>query len=115
MSPVYKIGICIPEEYLEKLMDSLDSVIGRDESKYSRVFSYWPVKGTWRTMDGAHPFNGVPGEITVADEIRVEFIINEELLKKTISAVVKCHPYEEPAIDIIPMADWKGIIVSDDT
>ena len=113
MSDLFKIGVCIPAEYLDGLMDLIEDTIHVNDSHYSRAFSYWPVKGTWRTLDGANPFNGKIGTITVADEIRLEFVVDGANIEDVIVAIKEYHPYEEPVIDIIPMTDWRTFIPSD--
>jgi len=104
---IYKIGVNIPGEYLEKLMDAVNSVMDPVYPKYDRTFMYWPVKGTWRPLPGSDPFNGTVGEIEVADEMRLEFAVLEKDLERVISTIADVHPYEEPAIDVIPMFSWK--------
>lgn len=110
MRTVYKVCVNIPEGFLEKLMDALESSVEPLFPGYSRAFCYWPVKGTWRTLEGSSPYNGTVGEITIADEVRVEFAVHPDDLEKAVSTIRDIHPYEEPAIDVIPMADWKSII-----
>ena len=110
---IFKIGVNIPGEFLEKLMDSVNSVMEPVYPNYDRTFMYWPVKGTWRPLPGADPYNGTIGKIEVADEMRVEFAVKEKDLRKVISVIADVHPYEEPAIDVIPMYGWKGFIPSD--
>lgn len=77
---------------------------------YDMVFSLADVTGMWRPLDGSDPYNGKIGSLTTAEEIRVEFAVREGDLKRVIESIVSVHPYEEPAIDIIPMIAWKSII-----
>ena len=114
MRTVYKVCVNIPPGFLDVLMDSLEEAVEPLFPKYSRAFCYWPVKGTWRTLEGAQPYDGSVGEITVADEMRLEFAVNPEDLEKAVDTIRRVHPYEEPAIDVIPMADWKSIRTSGD-
>ncbi len=37
------------------------------------------------------------------DEVRIETIVPESLLKKTVTAMIKAHPYEEVAYDVYPV------------
>ena len=102
--------VSAPPEYAEKIMDSVTASIKPFYDGYDRCFSVTDCKGTWRTLEGSKPFNGKTGEITVADEKRIEFIVREEDLKKAIAAIVSVHPYEEPAIDVIPCYGWKSFL-----
>lgn len=111
MTPtIYKISVTIPEEYADRMMDSVNNVMGQVYPGYDRTFSIAKTKGTWRTLEGADPFNGEVGEITTAEELRIDFAVNENDLKNVINAIASIHPYEEPAIDVIPMIPWKSII-----
>jgi len=110
---IFKIGVNIPAEYLEEMMDSVNGFMEPIYPNYDRVFMYWPVKGTWRPLPGADPFNGTVGKIELADEIRVEFAVKEKDLEKVVGKIAEVHPYEEPAIDVIPMVSWKSVTPSD--
>jgi dinuclear metal center YbgI/SA1388 family protein len=44
------------------------------------------------------------------DEVRIETIVPEHLLKRVVTAMVKAHPYEEVAYDIYPVEN-KGEVL----
>ena len=111
---LYKIGVNIPEEFLQKMMDSVNDSIEPVYPGYDRTFSYWKVTGTWRPLPGSDPFLGNIGEIETAEEMRVEFAVREKDLRPAIEAVRRVHPYEEPAIDVIPIIGWKDIVTPSD-
>jgi hypothetical protein len=100
MGDVFKISVNVPEEFLERIMDSVNSVMEPVFPGYDRTFSYSPVTGTWRPLDGSRPFKGTIGKIEVSDEMKLEFVVRRKDLKNVIDAIIKIHPYEEPAIDI---------------
>ncbi len=110
---IYKVGVSIPEDFLQGMMDAVTAVVEPIYPGYDRVFSWWPVKGTWRPLEGSDPYDGTVGQISVADEVRVEFAVREEDLRDAVEAVVGSHPYEEPAIDVIPMVPWKSVTGTD--
>lgn len=108
-----KVAVSVPESHLQAVMDALDGVVNPIYPGYDHVFSWWPVKGCWRPLEGSSPYDGRIGEITVADEVRLEFAVKKEDLGAAVEAVRRAHPYEEPAIDVIPMIPWKSVIPSD--
>ena len=59
--------------------------------------------GTWRPLDGTHPFIGEQEKISCEPELKVEVTIRSEKLKETIVAIKQVHPYEEPVIYAIPL------------
>ncbi len=91
-------------------MDAIDSVMEPLYPGYRRSFCWWPVKGTWKTEEGAHPYNGKAGEITVADEIRLKFVCKKEDLPAVLKKIDEVHPYEEPAVDVMPQVAWRSFI-----
>ncbi len=115
MAGFYKIAVNVPGEHLEALMDSVTGAIRPMYPGYDRTFNYWPVTGTWRSLPGSHPYDGSIGEVTVAGEVRLEFAVSEVDLGAAIAAILAVHPYEEPAIDVLPMVGWRDVIPSDGT
>jgi len=62
-------------------------------------------EGTFRAGEDARPFAGKVGEMHTEPEMRIETVVPAHLLKRAVSAMRKVHPYEEPAFDIIPLAN----------
>lgn len=59
--------------------------------------------GTFRACEGANPYCGEIGEVHKEDETRVEVILPNYNKDKVIGAMLKVHPYQEPAYDIIQL------------
>ncbi|MCQ2079364.1 MAG: hypothetical protein MJZ38_04830 [archaeon] len=59
MSPeeIFGIAVNVPASHLDVLMDAIDSVLEPLYPGYRRCFYHHPVTGTWRTMEGAHPYD----------------------------------------------------------
>ncbi|MDT0203336.1 Nif3-like dinuclear metal center hexameric protein [Nocardioides sp. AE5] len=62
-------------------------------------------QGRFRPLDGADPTIGEVGEIAVVDEHRIEAVLPRRLRTKVVRAMLANHPYEEPAYDVIELAD----------
>jgi hypothetical protein len=105
----YKICTYIPAEYSDLLMDSITEIVTPMYPGYDRTFTLMDVKGTWRALKDSKPYNGQIGKITTAEEVRIEFSIHSKDLKVVMETILRIHPYEEPAIDILPMIGWKSI------
>lgn len=110
MDHIFKIAVYIPKEFVKELTEKVNKSMSPIYSGYDMAFSTTKVTGMWRPLEGSDPYIGNKNEISVADEIKVEFAIRENDLKKVIETVVSVHPYEEPGIDIIPMYAWKSVI-----
>ena len=61
--------------------------------------------GTFRPNDEADPYIGEKNKIEFVEEEKIEVVCDVSKVKDAISALKKAHPYEEPAIDIIPLLD----------
>lgn len=71
---------------------------------YDSCLSYSHVMGMWRPLEGTDPFIGETGEISEEPELKVEVTIKAEQLQRTMTGIKKVHPYEEPVINVIPLA-----------
>ena len=107
---LFKISVNVPEEFAEELMDAVTEAIDAPYDNYERVFTTSKVTGTWRPVNKARPFKGSIDVIEIAEELKIEFIVQKKDLASAIRAVIDVHPYEEPAIDVIEMKDWHSII-----
>ena len=66
--------------------------------------------GTFRANENAQPFVGNIDELHSEPETRIEVIVPEYLKFKVLEALLKTHPYEEPAYDFIPLQnDWNTV------
>lgn len=61
--------------------------------------------GTFKGRAGTNPFAGNPGELHREKEVKLEVIFPAHLQSRLVAALLKSHPYEEVAYDIIPLAN----------
>ena len=98
-----KIEIFIPAEYTNKLREGLNNIGALGVGNYDNVMSITKIKGYWRPLSGANPFDGTVGKISEADEDKIEFSTDIKNIENIIKTVKEIHPYEEPVINIIPL------------
>ncbi len=60
-------------------------------------------KGTFRGGEASNPFVGVKGTLHSESETRIEMVFPTHLENKLVEALLKSHPYEEVAYDIITL------------
>ena len=99
-----KLEIFIPRTHFKALQQALQQADAGHIGNYDSCLSYSPVMGTWRALEGTNPYLGTIGEICEAEEWKVEVNIAAERLEQTLRAVRAVHPYEEPVINVIPLA-----------
>ena len=102
--PFLKLEIFLPETHLSALQEALRRVDAGHIGAYDSCLSYSRVMGTWRPLDGAAPYIGTVGKVSCEPELKVEVTIRAERLGETLEAVRAVHPYEEPVINVIPLA-----------
>jgi dinuclear metal center YbgI/SA1388 family protein len=102
-----KIVVFVPVSHAEKLRQ----VLGKAGAGFIGNYSHcsFSTAGTGRFLPGedTNPYIGQAGQLEVVDEVRIETVVPEALLKKTITAMLKAHPYEEVAYDVYPL-ETKG-------
>ena len=71
--------------------------------------------GRFRPLEGANPHLGCIGSVEEVEEAKIETTVLQENLSSVIQAVKSAHPYEEPAIHIVQVIDYKEIISNNKT
>ena len=70
---------------------------------YDRCLSYSRVTSCWRPLEGTSPYLGTPGVLSTEPELKVEVTCPTGEVERTVAAVKRVHPYEEPVIHVIPL------------
>lgn len=106
-SPFFKIEIYAPEESVDDILNALALAHAGEIGKYDHCATVIPVQGFWRALEDASPYEGIPGELFSGSEVKLEVLCREEYLLEAVGAVREMHPYEEPVINIIPLANGR--------
>jgi hypothetical protein len=92
-----------PEEKAEELRKAIFSAGAGHIGNYDECSFNTNGIGTFRAGEGTNPYVGKTGEQHFEKETRIETIFPAFLESKLVSAMIKAHPYEEVAYDIIPL------------
>lgn len=66
--------------------------------------------GTFRANENARPFVGAIDELHSEPETRIEVILPDYLKVRVLKALLKVHPYEEPAYDFVALENtWNQV------
>jgi hypothetical protein len=98
-----KFEVYIPEEYLASLREELNKHKLLGVGKYDMVAGWAPVRGSWRPLAGAKPYNGMVGEICTASEVKLEFRCPAAQVEEAKEIIRAIHPYEEPVITVLAL------------
>lgn len=104
MDALYKLEIFVPESHFPDLRQALWSVDAGHIGRYDRCLSWSRVRSCWRPLEGTEPFDGVVGELSQAEELKIEVCCRGDRLERTLAAIKAAHPYEEPVVYVLPMA-----------
>jgi len=100
-----KLEIFVPREHALKIRDELAKIgVGRI-GNYDHCVALSPVRGFFRPLEGAHPFDGEVGKISEVAEYKLEVNCKRELVNRAIEVIKSNHPYEEFLINIFPLAN----------
>lgn len=100
-----KLEIFVPREYALKIRDELSKIgVGRIGS-YDHCVAISPVQGYYRPLPGADPFDGEIGKLSEVAEYKVEVNCKRELVNEAIKVIRRVHPYDEPLMNVLPLAN----------
>jgi dinuclear metal center YbgI/SA1388 family protein len=103
-----KVVTFAPVDAAEKVRTAMtDAGAGRIGDYDSATFST-PGEGRFRPGPGSDPAIGRIGELEVVPEVRIEAVVPRSLRAVVVRALVGAHPYEEPAYDVVELANDVG-------
>ncbi len=102
-----KIRIVVPVAHVGNIQEALGNAGAGQIGNYSHCSLSYPVAGQFQPEAGATPAIGEVGTMEHVDEVMVEAVCYKDSIKAVYEAVRHAHPYEEPAIDILPLLTVK--------
>jgi len=100
-----KVVLFVPTADADRLVDALAAAGAGVIGDYSRCAWTTTGTGTFRPEPGADPSLGVVGEVALVPETRVEMVLPRRRRDDVVRALRASHPYEEPAFDVLELAD----------
>ena len=100
-----KIFVTVPIENVNQVREAVCNAGAGIIGEYTFCTSSTKSIGTFIPSENANPHIGERNKLEFVEEEKLEFVCDIEKVKNVIQALRKSHPYEEPAIDIIPLID----------
>ena len=97
---LYKLAVYVPKTHELVLREALGEAGAGYIGNYSHCTFNTPGIGTFKPDENTNPFIGTVGQIEEVEEVKIETIVPQSILQKTIDKMLKAHPYEEVAYDI---------------
>ena len=95
-----KIVVFVPESHTDIVREAISKAGAGKIGNYTHCSFSSKGIGRFKPEQGAHPAIGKVGELELAQEERIEFVCDRNLIKDVLVAIKKVHPYEEVALDI---------------
>ena len=105
-----KIAVYVPQQYAEVVRNAMFSAGAGTIGNYDECSFNVDGTGSFRANENCNPFVGNIGERHHEAEVRIEVICPSYLQTKVVAAMLKVHPYEEPAFDIYKLENhWNSV------
>ncbi len=100
-----KIFTFVPVDHAEAVRKAIFDAGAGHIGNYSETSYNTEGTGTFKPGEGANPFSGSIGERQYEKEIKMEIIFPAHLQQHIVRAMIKAHPYEEVAYDVVELAN----------
>lgn len=100
-----KIIVTIPTDSVEKVRNAICEAGAGIIGNYTYCSTSTKCIGTFEPNNNANPYIGRKNHLEFVDEEKLEVVCDVDKVREVILALRREHPYEEPAIDIIPLID----------
>lgn len=104
-----KIVVMVPESHIEKIRTAACKLGAEVIGNYSFCTTSSNVIGTFLPNADARPYIGFNGNLEHVEEVKLEFVCDINIACQVVAELRKTHPYEETAIDIIPLLEEKDL------
>jgi len=98
-----KLAVFVPLGHVDRVHEALRSTGAGVIGEYAGCTFNTPGIGTFTASTSANPYVGTTGKPENAEEVRVEAVVPRALIRTTVAAVRKVHPYDEMAYDVFPV------------
>ncbi len=100
-----KIIVTIPVENVDEVRNAICEAGAGIIGNYTHCSMSTKCIGTFKPNDEANPYIGENNKMEFVEEEKLEVVCDVNNVKKVILKLRQVHPYEEPAIDIVPLLD----------
>jgi len=104
---MYKLVVFVPTDSLDSFKNELFKSGAGKLGNYSHCSFETKGVGQFMPLNGSKPTLGELDKLEKVEETRLEILVGEDIVETVIQCLYKCHPYEEPAFDIIKLENDK--------
>jgi dinuclear metal center YbgI/SA1388 family protein len=100
-----KLVTFVPEDALATLSNALFAAGAGRIGNYTSCSFRVPGTGTFFGDENTNPAVGIAQQLQTVSEIRLETMVPADAIPAVVAALRQHHPYEEPAFDLVCLAD----------
>lgn len=100
------ISFYVPVKDAEKVKNAMFQAGGGKIGNYDSCSFETKGTGQFRPLPGSHPTIGSECKIETVEELKIDMVCEDHLVKDVVAALKKSHPYETPAYYAIKMLDY---------
>lgn len=104
-----KIIVTVPVENSEEVRNAICDEGAGIIGNYTYCTISTKCIGTFKPSDNANPYIGENNKLEFVEEEKLEARCDINIVKKVLKRLREVHPYEEPAIDVIPLIDEEDL------
>ena len=105
-----KLAVYVPVSKADEVREALFAAGCGNIGNYDCCSYNIEGTGTFRAGKNCTPYCGEIGHLHSEKETRIETILPSYIKNRVVSALIKAHPYEEPAYDIYPLSNkWNNV------
>lgn len=104
-----KIIVTVPVENSEEVRSAICDEGAGIIGNYTDCTISTKCIGTFKPLDNANPYIGENNKLEFVEEEKLEARCDINIVKRVLKKLREVHPYEEPAIDIIPLIDEEDL------
>lgn len=104
-----KIIVTVPVENSKEIRNAICEEGAGIIGNYTYCTMSTKCIGTFKPSDHANPYIGENNKLEFVEEEKIEAVCDISIAKRVLKKLREVHPYEEPAIDIIPLIDEKDL------
>lgn len=106
--PLDKVVVFVPHAHTDAVLAAMSDAGAGHIGDYDSCAYLVEGTGQFRALPGADPHVGVVGRLERVAEQRVEMVLPRSRRAAVVAALRAVHPYEEPAFDVLELADLAG-------
>jgi len=100
-----KLTTYVPVDAADSVRAALGAAGAGVIGDYDSASFSTPGQGRFRPLAGANPTIGEVDRLEVVAEERIECVLPRAARPRVVGALLAAHPYEEPAYDVVELAD----------